>query len=343
MNRKVLIIEDNDDIREGTAEVLELAGYHPITAKHGKVGVEMALLHQPDIILCDIMMPELDGYGVLYLLGKNIKTAHIPFIFITAKSERADMRKGMEMGADDYLTKPFDDIELFKAIESRFKKKQQSGNFTPETGNNQVIIDEFIKKGKSRSIAGKQVIYVEEDEPSHIYYVVKGQIKTYKRFKDGRELSSALYNDGDFFGYEALCNGEFYADNAATLIDSEIVQIHKSDFMEYLLSHQAISKLFISLLSGSVRDKGKQMLQLAYSSVRKRVANALVQVADKFEKNASDSCTIKISRDDLAALVGTASETVSRMLADFKDEKLIDKTGNAINILSIEKLRNIKH
>lgn len=343
MNRKVLIIEDNDDIREGTAEVLELAGYHPITAKHGKVGVEMALLHQPDIILCDIMMPQLDGYGVLYLLGKNTKTAHIPFIFITAKSERADMRKGMEMGADDYLTKPFDDIELFKAIESRFKKKQQSGNFTPETGNNQVIIDEFIKKGKSKSIAGKQVIYVEEDEPSHIYYVVKGQIKTYKRFKDGRELSSALYNDGDFFGYEALCNSEFYADNAATLIDSEIVQIHKSDFMEYLLSHQAISKLFISLLSGSVRDKGKQMLQLAYSSVRKRVANALVQVADKFEKNASDSCTVKISRDDLAALVGTASETVSRMLADFKDEKLIDKTGNAINILSIEKLRNIKH
>jgi len=343
MSKKVLIIEDNDDIREGTAEVLDLAGYQPITAKHGKIGVELALQHLPDIILCDIMMPELDGYGVLYLLGKNPKTANIPFIFITAKSERADMRKGMEMGADDYLTKPFDDVELFKAIESRFKKKKQSGTFSAEGRDNQAVLEELKQRGKSRLVANKQVVYVDGDEPSHLYYLVKGQVKTYKRFKDGRELSSSLYHDGDFFGYEALCNGSLYTDNAATLTESEIIQIQKADFMEYLLNHQTISKMFIGLLSGSARDKGKQMLHLAYSSVRKRVADALLQVADKFVHTEGDSCTIKISRDDLAALVGTASETVSRMLADFKEEKLIDKTGNAINILSVQKLRNIKH
>lgn len=342
MNKKVLIIEDNDDIREGTAELLDLAGYETFTAKHGKLGVEMALNHLPDVILCDIMMPELDGYGVLYLLNKNQKTANIPFIFITAKTDRADMRKGMEMGADDYLTKPFDDIELFKAIESRFKKKQQSAGFNSSAGNSETVMDELRKKGKLRPIANKQIIYVEGDEPSHLYYLVKGQVKTYKRFKDGRELSSNLYHDGDFFGYESLCNGEVYADNAATLIESDIIQIPKTDFMEYLLNHQAVSKTFIALLSGNVRDKGKQMLQLAYSSVRKRVAEALLQVARRFGDGVEDSCTIRISRDDLAALVGTASETVSRMLADFKDEKLIDKTGNAINILSLEKLRNIK-
>ncbi|TCD23372.1 response regulator [Pedobacter psychrodurus] len=342
MNKKVLIIEDNDDIRESTAEVLDLAGYETFTAKHGKLGVEMALNHLPDVILCDIMMPELDGYGVLYLLNKNQKTANIPFIFITAKTERADMRKGMEMGADDYLTKPFDDIELFKAIESRFKKKEQSANFNSGTGNSETVMDELRKKGKPRPIANKQIIYVEGDEPTHLYYVVKGQVKTYKRFKDGRELSSSLYRDGDFFGYESLCNGEIYTDNAATLIESDIIQIPKADFMEYLLNHQAVSKTFIGLLSGNVRDKGKQMLQLAYSSVRKRVAEALLQVATKFGDGIADNCTIRISRDDLAALVGTASETVSRMLADFKDEKLIDKTGNAINILSLERLRNIK-
>ena len=342
MNKKVLIIEDNDDIRESTAEVLDLAGYQTFTAKHGKLGVEMALNHLPDVILCDIMMPELDGYGVLYLLNKNQKTANIPFIFITAKTERADMRKGMEMGADDYLTKPFDDIELFKAIESRFKKKQQSAGFNSSAGNSEAVMDELRKKGKLRPIANKQIIYVEGDEPSHLYYLVKGQVKTYKRFKDGRELSSNLYHDGDFFGYESLCNGAVYADNAATLTESDIIQIPKTDFMEYLLNHQVVSKTFIALLSGNVRDKGKQMLQLAYSSVRKRVAEALLQVAAKFGDGVEDSCTIRISRDDLAALVGTASETVSRMLADFKDEKLIDKTGNAINIRSIEKLRNIK-
>ena len=342
MNKKVLIIEDNDDIRESTAEVLDLAGYETFTAKHGKLGVEMALNHLPDVILCDIMMPELDGYGVLYLLNKNQKTANIPFIFITAKTERADMRRGMEMGADDYLTKPFDDIELFKAIESRFKKKQQSAGFNPASGNSETVMEELRKKGKSKPIANKQIIYIEGDEPTHLYYVVKGQVKTYKRFKDGRELSSNLYRDGDFFGYDSLCSGEVYTDNAATLIESDIIHIPKVDFMEYLLNHQTVSKTFIDLLSGNIRDKGKQMLQLAYSSVRKRVAEALLQVASKFGDGISDSCTIRISRDDLAALVGTASETVSRMLADFKDEKLIDKTGNAINILSIEKLRNIK-
>jgi DNA-binding response OmpR family regulator len=121
--KKALIIEDSDDIREGIAEILDLAGYQTFTAKNGRIGVDLAISHIPDIILCDIMMPELDGYGVLYLLQKNPNTATIPFIFMTAKAERADMRKGMEMGADDYLTKPFDDVELFNAIESRLRKK----------------------------------------------------------------------------------------------------------------------------------------------------------------------------------------------------------------------------
>lgn len=342
MNKKVLIIEDNDDIRESTAEVLDLAGYETFTAKNGKIGVDMALKHFPDVILCDIMMPELDGYGVLYLLHKNPKTANIPFIFITAKTERADMRKGMEMGADDYLTKPFDDIELFKAIESRFKKKQQSTSFGGTAANAETVMEELRKKGKAKLVASKQIIFVEGDEPTHLYYLVKGQVKTYKRFKDGRELSSSLYHDGDFFGYESLCSNENYANNAATLVESEIIHIPKTDFVDYLLNHQAVSKTFINLLSDNVRHKGKQMLQLAYSSVRKRVAEALLEVAEKFSAETADVCTIKISRDDLAALVGTASETVSRMLADFKEEKLIDKTGNAINILSIEKLKNIK-
>lgn len=342
MSKKILIIEDNDDIREGTAEVLDLAGYETFTAKHGKIGVDLAIKHLPDVILCDIMMPELDGYGVLYLLNKNPKTATIPFIFITAKTERADMRKGMEMGADDYLTKPFDDLELFKAIESRFKKRQQTASAGITAADTATVMEQMKARGKAKTITPKQIIYVEGDEPSHLYFIVKGQVKTYKRFKDGRELSSGLYHDGDFFGYESLCNGELYAENAATLVASEIIQISKADFMEYLLNYQSVSKTFISLLSDSVKEKVAQMLQLAYSSVRKRVAEALLQVADKFGDDHSDTCTIKISRDDLAALVGTASETVSRMLADFKEEKLVDKTGNAINILSKERLRKVK-
>src|SRR5471030_3267982 len=129
MSKKVLIIEDNNDIRENVVEILELAGYAVYAANNGKEGVELAVKNIPDIILCDIMMPELDGYGVLYMLNKNPELAAIPFVFLTAKAERVDLRKGMEMCADDYLTKPFDDMDLLNAIESRLKKKELQQTF----------------------------------------------------------------------------------------------------------------------------------------------------------------------------------------------------------------------
>ena len=116
---RILVIDDNTDIRENTAEILALAGYQTYTAENGKKGMEAAIKEKPDLIICDIMMPELDGYGVLHLLRKNPETENIPFIFLTAKAERTDFRKGMEMGADDYITKPFDDLELLKAVEIR--------------------------------------------------------------------------------------------------------------------------------------------------------------------------------------------------------------------------------
>src|SRR5664279_3106644 len=120
--KKILLIEDNDDIRNNTAEILELSNYQVITAVNGKRGVEQALEHLPDLIICDIMMPELDGYGVLHAVHKNETIKNTPFIFLTAKTERGDFRKGMELGADDYITKPFDATELLNAVDSRLKK-----------------------------------------------------------------------------------------------------------------------------------------------------------------------------------------------------------------------------
>ena len=123
-NEKNFVIEDNNEVRENIAEILELSNYKVFTAEDGKKGVELALNEIPDLIVCDIMMPVLDGYGVLHLLNKHIETYGIPFIFLTAKSEKTDLRKGMEMGADDYITKPFDGIELLNAIEIRLKKSE---------------------------------------------------------------------------------------------------------------------------------------------------------------------------------------------------------------------------
>ena len=110
--KKILLIEDNEALRDNTAEILSLANYEVSTAENGKVGVEMAMANPPDLIICDIMMPVLDGYGVFQIISKNLELQHIPFIFLSAKSERTDLRKGMEMGADDYITKPFSDGEI---------------------------------------------------------------------------------------------------------------------------------------------------------------------------------------------------------------------------------------
>ncbi|AMR33985.1 hypothetical protein A0256_22315 [Mucilaginibacter sp. PAMC 26640] len=123
MSKTLLIIEDNDDIRDNVVEILGLAGFNVYEASNGKAGLHLAKQHKPDLILCDIMMPELDGYMVLNLLHENPETARIPFIFLTARAEPLDLRKGIEMGADDYLTKPFDDLELLNAIDTRFKKQ----------------------------------------------------------------------------------------------------------------------------------------------------------------------------------------------------------------------------
>ena len=131
--KSVLVIDDNADIRDNTAEILELAGYKTFTAENGKRGVEVAQKEKPDVIVCDIMMPELDGYGVLHLLRKNKETESVPFIFLTAKTERSDFRKGMEMGADDYITKPFDDCELLSAVEVRLKKAEAPEHKYPST------------------------------------------------------------------------------------------------------------------------------------------------------------------------------------------------------------------
>ncbi|MFZ0491270.1 MAG: response regulator, partial [Salegentibacter sp.] len=117
--KKILLIEDDVTVRENTAELLELSNYEVITASNGRLGVEKAKLNPPDIIVCDIMMPEMDGYGVLQELAKDEETDNIPFIFLSAKTEHKDIRKGMDLGADDYLTKPFEEEDLLSAIESR--------------------------------------------------------------------------------------------------------------------------------------------------------------------------------------------------------------------------------
>lgn len=341
--KTILVIEDNDDIRESTEEILLLAGYEVLTASEGKSGVDLALKQLPDLILCDIMMPVLDGYGVLFLLGKHSETSNIPFIFLTAKAERADMRKAMEMGADDYLTKPFDDIELLNAIETRLRKNENQRNKAALSENEQFsLLEQLNMRGRVKKYAKKHSIYQEGDYPVNVYQVKKGKVRCFLYYNDGRELSTNIYTVGDYFGYEPVFSHEHYSDNAETIEESEISLINKEHFFELLYQNPSIAQKFAHLLSENIRNKEEQLLRLAYHSVRKRVADTLIIVAKKFSVNDEDEVLIRISRDDLAAMAGTAQETISRTLADFKEEKLLSKEGNSIRIHSIKALGKVK-
>ena len=120
--KKILVIDDNLDIRENSIEILELSGYHVFGAADGQAGIDLAIREIPDIIICDIMMPLIDGYEVLQRLRNHSQTAHIPFVFLTARSEKRDIQNGMDLGADGYLVKPFEDFELLDVIELRLNR-----------------------------------------------------------------------------------------------------------------------------------------------------------------------------------------------------------------------------
>lgn len=122
--KKILVIEDEPTVRANILELLEAEDFHAIGAENGFIGALWAREHLPELIICDVMMPELDGYGVLTVLRQDPVTATIPFIFLTAKADKVDLRQGMELGADDYLTKPFTSDELLGAIASRFAKQE---------------------------------------------------------------------------------------------------------------------------------------------------------------------------------------------------------------------------
>ena len=349
MKKKILVIEDTLEVRENICEILELAGYDAIDAPNGKKGVELAMNGAPDLILCDVMMPELDGFGVLKILNGNANTNKIPFIFLTAKAEKTDFRKGMGLGADDYITKPFDDTELLEAIEMRLKKSAFLGSLNAESEDNVKRFfseakarDEFEKLSENREVRSfnkKDIIYESGTTPRWLYYVVEGGVKVFQNNEFGKELITHLYKQGQFFGYYPLITNNNYQDTAIALEKTTIRLIPKDDFTLLLYNNREFAAYFIKMLADSVSHTEQDLIELAYSSVRRKVANALVAFATGSDEAIESD--IKVSRDDLAAKAGTAKETLIRTLSDFKSEGLIDIDSGTVIIKSLDGLKSM--
>lgn len=347
--KEILVIEDNQEVRENIAELLSLSGYEVRTAEHGKAGVAAVQEKKPDLILCDVMMPELDGFGVLRVLGQNPLTMDIPFIFLTAKAEKEDFRKGMGLGADDYVTKPFDDVELLDIIEVRLKKAER---IKQQFDGSKESLDMFFAEARAakelsklsedrvtRVFKKKEYIYSEGQHPNWIFFISSGKVKLFRTNDYGKELIVSILGPGEFFGYLPVIQQTPYNESATAMEDCDLVLIPKQDFFLMLTQKRDFTVQFIKMLANNVSENEKQLIKLAYDSVRKRVATALTILYDKYTEDPQHR--FSILREDLASLAGTAKETVIRTLSDFKAEHLIDIDDGEIIVKDIDKLRDM--
>lgn len=349
----ILLMEDDEDVCSNVAEILSLANHNVSIARNGLEGIEKAYKEPYDLILSDISMPCIDGFGVLHILRKEDKARNIPFIFLSSKKEAVYYRQAMHLGADDYIAKPFEAGDLLKAIDQRLR---QANKAKDEIKIPQAITrpDEFRKITRESDIISlltdgcdeteyhkKQIIYKEGSPARNMYYIKSGKIKTYKSHEDGKDLIVGLHGEGDFIGYVPLIKGHIHLLTAEAIEDCKLVVIPKSRFDEVANTHTEVMKKFIGLMADELQDKEQQVLNFAYNTLRKKVAKALASFEKKFHIHENEAFTIDLTRNDLASIAGTATESLIRTLTEFKQEKLIDMKDGHITILNKNRLNQL--
>ncbi len=349
--KNILLIEDDSALRENTAELLELSGYKVSTAPNGKIGIEKAKKEKPNVIICDIMMPEIDGYGVLEAIALEEDTKHIPFIFLSAKTEHKEIRKGMDMGADDYLTKPFDEDELLSAIESRLakasilekhKNNQDKENAVDEESpqNLNQLKNFFCDEGEVSTYKKGETIYSKGEHSNSLFLILKGVVKTHTMDANAKELITGLYKADDFLGFTTFDDNIPYSESSTALEETELVGVSKKYVKDILKKSQDISLELMNLLTDNLSEVKQQLLKMAYSSVRKKTAATILQFVEIMDKK--PGAPFRISRNDLSTTAGIATESLIRTLSDFKRDGLIEIEGRDIRIVDLESLREIE-
>jgi CRP-like cAMP-binding protein len=295
------------------------------------------------------MMPNMDGFT----LAEEIRDVDpdIPLFFLSAKTMKEDVIQGYKLGADDYITKPFTGTELLNAVDGRLKKLELlKKELTPgiegfgqlmevTTGKN--ALKELTEDRNINRYKKKQIIYSEGNHPVRLYYILKGKVKTFVTNTDGKELVTDLYSSGDFLGHIALLEGTVYRDTAEALEETELAVIPKEDFDNMINRNSQVAKRIIQILAKNISEKESIMLGLAYDSLRKKVADALLKVKKKYQQKKDEKFSIHISRENLATIAGTATESLIRTLGDFRNEKLIEIKDGQIFITNQRKLENL--
>ena len=345
-NETLLIIEDNLEVRENLAEILELYGYTVVTAEHGLEGVKRAFAEPPDLILCDVMMPELDGYGVLNLLTENERTAGIPFVFITARTEKEDIRRGMNLGADDYITKPFYKDELLQVIRTRLKKASRGGERVPEASGAHLsdparglgrLGSLFNEVGRTTVYEQGETIVREGEYPHFLYRVEEGHVHLGRVHEYGREFILSDIGPGHLFGTACLLERlpHYYTARVASP-SARCTRLPAARALELVNQDRNVAEALLHLLAEETVRRSDQLVQQAYDSVRRRTANVLCDLHRRYAEG-----PIELTRDELAQMVGTTKESVIRALSDFRRDGLIETEGRQITVGDPERLGDL--
>ena len=347
--KKILLVEDDTSLRENIAELLELSGFSVYSASNGRIAVDMAKKNIPDLVLCDIMMPEMDGYGVLEQLSSDQNTRHIPFIFVSAKTEKQDVRKGMNLGADDYLTKPFEEEELLTAIRCRLEKAEQMNAIFKEhpkevSGEHEIrslneLKNFFDDHGNLFSFKKDETIYNKGEHSNMVYLILKGVVKSCGLDEEGKELITSIYSEDDFLGFTSLTDHLPYQEYTVAMEAVELAVISKEKVKAILEDNKSVSLELMDVIAENLTSIKKQLLQMAYSSVRKKTAQTLLVFSKAINKDKQGP--LKIARSDLAGVAGIATESLIRTLSDFKNEGLIAIENRHIMVVDRDALERV--
>jgi CRP-like cAMP-binding protein len=348
--RKILLIANDPAIRAMTTDILALAHYQVLLAQDGKNGVELAEAEHPDVIITELAMSGLDGYGVMHLLQSYPWFYNTLFIVLCAACDKTELRRAMSMGADDVIIKPFDGTELLSCIEVRSKKREwlskNNGHavvpVSQPTQTEKELMMHLISDRNIDRYNRRQLIYKRGDRPTKLFYLINGKARSFNTHPDGKDLAIDLYGPGDFLGYADILKNHNYVESVETIDYVELAVIPRGDFEQLVFQNTVFARRFIDLVVTRSKMMEQRLLWMAYHTLRQKVAAALLHLMDKYGNGSQEPFEINLNRSIFASIAGTATESSIRTLGEFRSEKLIElETDGTIRVLNQKRLAQL--
>ena len=335
---KILIIEDDPSFSNSTAEILRLSEYEVQVAVDGRTGIKKAIDTLPDLILCDIQLPELDGFGVLKAIRNSEKLNRTLFVFMSGVNHNQDFRKGMDAGADDFLMKPFTGTELLMVVSSRLQRFQHLVvEFLPNFNNTltlEGLSDRLTHRYPSSHFKMNAQLFHLGQSIHFLIFVVGGIVRCSRFDHSGKELTTAIYSPGQIIGLVDWLSYLPFQDDGHALTDLVTISIPVAEFKSEFNSTGALNGVLGRQLATEIKNRNELLLNLAYQDLRGKVAHAFIRLHSVMQTTSNPNPALPITRVTLATIAGIAKESAVRTVLDFIQEGLLEETEDGFRVLN---------